>query len=138
MFVHEDFDATDGEEYPIIRERVQQALCKEAQHAHYALAVWETESWLLLFPQSLQSFVSTWKVPNRHRGKDTGRINDPKKVLTNEVGNRSRRYREADAPGILEKAAALGHLTQPLGNNRSWTALRTDIEQCCSEHLSRR
>lgn len=136
IFVHEDLDATDGEEYLATRERVQQALTREVLSAHYTLAVWETESWLFLFPQSLQAFVSTWKLPSRHQGRDTGKINDPKKVLMNEMGNHSRRYKEADAPGVLEKAAELGHLVQPSGTNRSWTTLRADIEQCCSTHLS--
>lgn len=138
FFIHEDFDSIDGQEYIDVRDRVQKEFYKATGCAHYTLAVWETESWLFLFPQALQAFVSSWKLPARYQGKDTGKISDPKKVLMNEMGSISRRYREADAPGVFERAAEGGHLSQPTGTNRSWDRLYSDISECCSEHLAKR
>ncbi|WP_063843027.1 hypothetical protein [Sphaerimonospora mesophila] len=138
FFVHEDLDAVDGEEYIRIRDRVQDALDREMGSAHYGLAVWETEAWLLLFPKALKAFVSSWEVPSKYQGKDTGKVHDPKNVLMNKVGNSARRYRESDAPGVLEKAISMGCLTQPLGTNRSWNDLFANVERCCGEHLRNR
>jgi hypothetical protein len=59
-------------------------------------------------------------VPPKHLGRDTARIEDPKRVLTQEVSKGGPRYRESDAPAVLGKAADLGLLTTPTGRNRSW------------------
>lgn len=138
FFIHEDLDAVDSEEYTRIRDRVQDALDKEIGSAHYGLAVWEIEAWILLFPKALKAFVSSWEVPSKYQGRDTGKISDPKNVLVNELGNSSRRYRESDAPGVLEKAVSLGCLTEPSGTNRSWNDLCTNVSHCCREHLRSR
>ncbi|GAB3138279.1 hypothetical protein FLX08_08945 [Microbispora hainanensis] len=138
FFVHEDLDALDGEEYVRIRDRVQDALNREMNSAHYGLAAWETEAWMFLFPKALKAFVSSWEVPSKYLGRDTGKIHDPKKVLMNEIGNSSRRYRESDAPGVLEKAVSLGSLRELSGSNRSWSDLCVNVERCCGEHLGNR
>ncbi|MFF0580154.1 hypothetical protein [Streptosporangium saharense] len=135
VFVHEDLDRTDGDEYPVIRERVQKALESALGRAHYVLAVSEIEAWLLLFPDALSAFASSWSVPQRQRGKDTGRMADPKKFLTNEVSGSGRRYRESDAPDVLEQAVKLGLLTRPVGRNRSFDQMRADVVRCCAEHM---
>ncbi|MFF3444129.1 hypothetical protein [Streptosporangium sp. NPDC002721] len=136
VFVHEDLDRPDGTDYRAIRERVDGALGKAFTSAHHVLAVWETEAWLLLFPDALEALVSGWKLPQKYRGKDTGRLTDPKRILMDEVSRQGRRYRESDAPDVLEKAVALGKLKSPVGSNRSWLQLRDDAERCCSEHIS--
>lgn len=135
VFVHEDLDGTDGDDYPLIQRRVQEALCAELGSAHYVLAVEEIEAWLLLFPDALSAFVGSWKVPARYRGKDTGRLADPKGILMREVSRSGRRYRESDAPAVLEKAVAAEIHKAPAGSNRSWAQLAADAEECCRHHL---
>lgn len=136
VFVHEDLDAVDDDQYPITRLRVEKALEAALGTAHYALAVAEIESWLLLFPDALTGVSGSWSVPARHRGRDTGRLTDPKQVLMREVSGSGRRYREADAPEVLGQVVTMGLATSPVGRNRSYEQLREDAARCCVEHIS--
>lgn len=135
VFVHEDLDSTDGDTFPVTQRRVQEALRVELGNAHYVLAVEEIEAWLLLFPDALTEVVGTWKVPARYRGKDTGRLADPKGILMREVSKGGRRYRESDAPAVLEAAVTAAVHDKPTGSNRSWTQFGTAVEECCRFHL---
>jgi len=131
VFVHEDFDAVDSDERDAARRRVQMALERELDHAHYVLATWEIEAWLLLFPKALAEFATSWKVPAQYQGKDTGKINDPKRVLCQQVSGKGPKYKESDSPAIVRRAVDLGlHLTLT-GSNRSYSQFRDDIVTCC-------
>ncbi|SDM44932.1 hypothetical protein SAMN05421869_14424 [Nonomuraea jiangxiensis] len=136
VFVHEDLDGVDSDRHPVIQERVEKALAAAMRTgtAHYVLAVAEIEAWLLLFPEALSAFAASWSVPAKFRGKDTGRVVDPKKVLKTEVS--AGRYRESDAPLILEKAADLGLVVRPVGHNRSYALFRSGAVECCANHLA--
>jgi hypothetical protein len=136
VFVHEDFDACDSEDLVTTRKRVQLGLDNQFGTAHYVLAAWEMEAWLLLFPEALTSFVTGWRVPQKYRAKNTGVLTDPKRILMNELGKTARRYRESDAPDVIEKIVNLGHHTRPAGSNRSWAQFTNDAQRCCSGHLS--
>lgn len=135
VFIHEDLDGVDDDDYPPTHERVQKALEAELGTAHYVLAVAELEAWLLLWPDALADFVGSWRVPARHRGRDTGKLGDPKSILMREVSGSNRRYRETDAPGVLDKVLSAGRLEQPVGTNRSWSRFRNDATSCCTNHL---
>lgn len=132
VFVHEDFDAADGETGDIVRRRVQQALSRELGHSHYVLATWEVEAWLLLFPDALVAFASAWRLPATYCGRDTGRVSDPKRVMCDEVSKAGPKYRVSDAPAIFEKVVELGSHASPVGSNRSYDCLRKDAEACCA------
>lgn len=136
VFVHEDLDAVDGDDYLRKRTRVQKALEAELGNAHYVLAVWELEAWLLLFPDALAGFVSTWRVPAKYLNRDTGKLADPKRIMMREVGKAPRRYRESDAPDVFAKVIELGGHAGPVGTNRSWTRFRADIDECCRDHVT--
>ncbi|MET7373442.1 hypothetical protein [Micromonospora arida] len=135
VFVHEDLDRPDGPEYVEARHRVQTALDATFGNAHYVLSVAEVEAWLLLFPDALTGTVSSWKVPQQYRNRDTGMLGDPKQILMRNVSGSARRYRESDAPDVLAKAVALGRLDQPAGTNHSWSQLRADATECCQRHI---
>lgn len=135
VFVHEDMDSVEGAAAQQAHDRVQQALESVFGTAHYVLAVAEIESWLLRFPEALSDLVSGWKVPARYLDKDTDRLADPKRILMREIARSSRRYRESDAPRILERAVALGCLHKPTGQSRSWDRFQSAIERCCANHL---
>ena len=79
---------------------------------------------------------ASWALPAKHNGKDTGRLTDPKKILMNEVSGAGRRYRESDAPCVLDLAVGLGLLAKPVGRNRSYDQMRTDADRCRTEHLT--
>ena len=69
VFVHEDLDEVDSKRYELIHGRVQRALAYELGDAHYVLAVWEIEAWLLLFPEEVTAFATKWQVPASRRGR---------------------------------------------------------------------
>jgi hypothetical protein len=131
VFIHEDLDDVDSEKCIKIHARVQQALEHELGHSHYVLATWEVEAWLLLFPEALADFADSWSVPAKYQGADTGMIHDPKRVLRQQVSKAGPKYRESDAPGITERAVALGLHMKPTGTNRSYSRFRADVGTCC-------
>lgn len=135
VFVHEDLDRADGDEYVETRQRVETALRAEFGNAHYVLSVWEMEAWLLLFPDALAGLVQAWTVPAQYRNRDTGRLDDPKRILMTRVSGGSRRYRESDAPDVFVKATILDCLDRPAGTNRSWSQFRVDARECCQSHM---
>lgn len=137
VFVHEDLDRPDGDEYTEARQRVQSALDAQFDNAHYVLSVAEVEAWLLMFPAALTGTVSSWRVPQQYQNRDTGTLGDPKQILTRNVSGSGRRYRESDAPGVLAKAVALNCIDKPIGSNRSWNQLRADVTECCTLHIPR-
>jgi hypothetical protein len=98
VFVHEDLDEVDSRRYDLIHERVQRALVRELENAHYVLATWEIEAWLLLFPEQVAAFATKWQVPVSLRGRDTGRFQDPKRIFKEEISRAGPTYRESDAP----------------------------------------
>jgi hypothetical protein len=132
VFIHEDFDALDSAQRDGIKRRVQTALRQNIARTYYILAAWEVEAWLLLFPDAVAAVSSSWGVPNRYRGVDTGRITDPKRVMKNEVSKTANsRYRETDAPKVFKKVVELGLQDTPSGSNRSYCELRQSAADCC-------
>lgn len=135
VFVHEDLDRPYSQIWDQTQARVQAQLAKVLGPVHYVLAVHEVEAWLLLFPDALTSFVSTWSVPARYRGCDTGAVLNPKEVLMRECTREPRRYRAADAPDVFAQAVHVGILDRPTGTNRSWSQLLDDVAECGQVHL---
>jgi hypothetical protein len=133
VFLHEDLDEVDSSTYDTIRSRVQQALARELLNAHYVLAVWEIEAWLLLFPESIAHFNTGWGVPARRRRRDTGRFQDPKRIFKDEVSKNGVSYRETDGPGIAGLVVARGEHLTPDGSNRSFADFRADVDAQCGE-----
>lgn len=134
VFLHEDLDAVDSNRYEAIRERVQRALVRQLENAHYVLAVWEIEAWLLLFPEVVTNFTSGWQVPTKRRGGDTGKFQDPKRIFKDEISKSGTRYRESDAPAIASRVVvALNQQAVPVGSNRSYESFRTDVTSRCQE-----
>lgn len=131
IFLHEDLDEVDSDSYKLIRDRVQRALTRELMNAHYVLAAWEIEAWLLLFPESVAHFNTGWEVPSRRRRRDTGMFQDPKRIFKDEVCKSGASYRETDGPGIAELAVARGEHLAPDGSNRSFADFRTSIDTRC-------
>jgi hypothetical protein len=132
LFVQEDFDAPDSRRRDAIQLRVQNALRRELVRTYYILVAWELEAWLLLFPEAISAARSAWILPNRLRGVDTGRITDPKRVMKDEVSTVAKtRYREDDAPRVVEQAVKLGLQLNPAGSNRSYDELQQAASDCC-------
>jgi hypothetical protein len=132
VFIHEDFDAVDSPQRDATRRRVQEALRRNFARTYYVLATWEVEAWLLLFPDAISAVNSSWVVPNRYHGRDTGRIMDPKRVMMREVSKTANsRYEETDAPKVFEKIVELDQLNIPSGSNQSYSELQQSASDCC-------
>jgi hypothetical protein len=131
VFVHEDLDEVDSGRYELIHGRVQRALARELANAHYVLAVWEIEAWLLLFPEEVAAFATRWQVPASRRGRDTGRFQDPKRIFKEEISRAGARYRESDAPAIANRITVHGALSSQSGSNRSYEVFRSDAANRC-------
>lgn len=138
VFVHEDFDAVDSPYRNIVRRRVEEALRRNIGCTHYILATWEIEAWLLLFPDALSAFASSWALPSRYRRVDTGRIADPKRVMKHEVSKSGPQYRVSDSPKIFERAVTLGLHELPASENRSYRDFVESTAACCRSLLKGR
>nr|WP_221308700.1 hypothetical protein [Nocardiopsis mwathae] len=136
VFIHEDFDRPDGAAWTAAHAKVEQELSKSLGTGHYVLAAAEMEAWLLLFPGALADTVTTWQIPERRVGRDTGRMADPKRILMTEVtGKGGRKYRESDAPEVVRNIVDNGHLSAPQGTNRSLDRFNEDARVCGEKHI---
>ena len=128
FFVHEDFDAIECDERHHTRARVQGTLSARFANSFSVLATWEIEAWLLLFPDALSATRKGWAVPQKYLGRDTARVEDPQRVLTQEISRGGPRYQEANAAEVLAKAVELDLLGRPQGRNGSWREFAAAIE----------
>jgi hypothetical protein len=127
--VHEDVDGFTDRDYRKVRTAVTEEFgrqCDGLHHTALALAAWESEGWLLLFPDAFPHVRPRWKVPSRLRGKDTGRIKDPKEALKGRLG--SPLFRESDGPLVARKALENGLISAPEGRNDSYTDFVEDLK----------
>lgn len=127
--VHEDLDGFTDRNYRDIRTAVKSALAREcagSNHTALALAAWESEGWLLLFPHAFPLVKSGWIVPAQLRGKDFGRIKEPKEELKRRLGPPA--FRESDGPSVAHKALEHDLISAPEGKNASYTDFIEDLK----------
>lgn len=120
LVIHEDLDGYPDAEYTRIRANVAGALSRESPcNSALALAAWESEAWLLLFPDAFPAVRPNWKVPAQFQGRDTGTLKNPKEELKRRLGSPA--FRESDGPKVAEQARSLALLASgPTGTNRSY------------------
>ncbi|MFJ5207029.1 hypothetical protein [Streptomyces nigra] len=120
LVIHEDLDGYTDAEYNRVRANVAGALSRESPcNSALALAAWESEAWLLLFPDAFPAVRPNWKVPAQLQGRDTGTIKSPKEDLKRKLGPPT--FRECDGPKVAEQARSLGLLASgTTGTNRSY------------------
>ncbi|MFK0256007.1 hypothetical protein [Streptomyces sp. NPDC090445] len=124
--VHEDLDDYTGNGYRNIRKAVAAELRRQCPaDSLYALAAWESEGWLLLFPKAFPYVRPKWKLPAQLSGRDTGLIDSPKEKLKRVLPSPT--FRESDGPLIAKAASAHGLLTSPVGRNSSHDDLVADL-----------
>lgn len=118
--VHEDLDGYTDAQYDRIRKALTDEFARQCQGfwTAVALAAWETEGWLLLFPDAFPRFRPSWKVPDRLLDRDTGRIKDAKEELKRGLGLPV--FRESDGPKVALEALKHRLILSPRGSNRSY------------------
>lgn len=128
IVVHEDLDAVADSRYTAVRKQVAVALnqhCGTFESA-LALAAWESEAWLLLFPGAFPHVRPRWRVPAKLQARDSGRLKEPKEELRRALG--SPQFRESDGPLIARAALEQGLLASPVGRNRSYDDFLCDLD----------
>ncbi|MFD4256294.1 hypothetical protein ACFWR9_01350 [Streptomyces sp. NPDC058534] len=125
--VHEDLDGYADARYDRIRATLGAELTRQCPGlwTALALAAWETEGWLLLFPDAFPHVRPKWKVPDRLVGKDSGRIKDAKEELKRGLG--SPVFRESDGPTVAREALKHRLIPSPRGSNRSYEDFVGDL-----------
>ncbi|EYT83892.1 hypothetical protein CF54_04560 [Streptomyces sp. Tu 6176] len=125
--VHEDLDGYTDSDYGRVRAAVADELARQCAglHTALALAAWESEGWLLLFPDAFPHVRPKWKVPAQLRGKDSGRIKEPKEELKRRLGSPT--FRESDGPLVAREALTHGLITAPEGRNDSYSDFVRDL-----------
>ncbi|MEV6289778.1 hypothetical protein AB0M41_04875 [Streptomyces sp. NPDC051896] len=125
--VHEDLDGYADAGYDQIRKALADELARQCPQFRTALALaaWESESWLLLFPDAFPHVRPRWKVPARLLDKDTGRIRDAKEELKRGLGLPV--FRESHGPAVARKALEHRLIPSPRGSNRSYADFVLDL-----------
>lgn len=128
LVVHEDLDGYPDERYARIRSAIAAELARQSPcDTAFALAAWETEAWLLLFPDAFTRVKPRWKVPAELRDRDTGKVRDPKEALRAKLGSPA--FRESDGPQVAAAAREQGLLPHPAGTNRSYSDFVAELGQ---------
>ncbi|MFG3198508.1 hypothetical protein ACGFYT_20525 [Streptomyces sp. NPDC048208] len=127
--VHEDLDAFTGSDYGRVRKVITDELGRQEDgfRTALALAAWESEGWLLLFPEAFPRVRPRWRVPVQLRGRDSGRIKKPKQELKNRLGTPL--FRESDGPLVARKALEHGLIPAPEGTNGSYADFVGDLKK---------
>ncbi|WCN04287.1 hypothetical protein [Streptomyces sp. M92] len=118
--VHEDLDGYTDAQYDQVRKTLADEFTRQCQEFRTALALaaWESEGWLLLFPDAFPYVRPRWKVPGRLLDRDTGRLKDAKEELKRGLG--SPVFRESDGPAVAREALKHRLIPSPRGSNRSY------------------
>ncbi|WP_240798984.1 hypothetical protein [Streptomyces sp. A0958] len=125
--VHEDLDGYTDVHYERIRRSLTDELARQCHgfRSAFALAAWESEGWLLLFPDAFPHVRPRWKVPAHLLDKDTGRVKDAKEELKRGLGPPV--FRESDGPAVAREAQQHGLIPSPRGTNRSYEDFVGDL-----------
>ncbi|MFB7321632.1 hypothetical protein [Streptomyces sp. NPDC056190] len=125
--VHEDLDGYTDAHYDQIRSTLTDELARQGQgfRTALALAAWESEGWLLLFPGAFPHVRPRWKVPAHLLDRDTGRVKDAKEELKRGLGLPV--FRESDGPTVAREALKHKLIPSPRGTNRSYADFVGDL-----------
>ncbi|MFI1293936.1 hypothetical protein ACH4VM_36890 [Streptomyces sp. NPDC020792] len=125
--IHEDLDGYTDAQYDRIRKRLADEFARQCQEFRtaIALAAWESEGWLLLFPGAFPHVRPRWKVPAHLIDRDTGRVKDAKEELKRGLGLPV--FRESDGPTVAREALKHKLIPAPRGSNHSYADFVGDL-----------
>ncbi|GAP48222.1 hypothetical protein [Streptomyces azureus] len=128
VVIHVDLDGVADENYDKLRRRITEemrATFKDCPSA-LALAAYEIEAWLMLFPEAFPKVRPGWRLRDADCRRDLAKLEKTKEHLVKYLGKPP--YRESDAPAIMQAAVRGGHVTaRPAGNNRSFQDFAEDM-----------
>jgi len=129
VIAHADTDAVEPAHVEVATQ-VEQRLVGEGVPAPIAaIAAWETEAWLFLWPDAAVAAVPSWQRPAR-TGQHVGLIQDAKEAFGRAVKSSPgarRTYSESDAPKIAAKVRELGIIDKLDAVSDSYTLFRGKV-----------
>ncbi|MFE6864935.1 hypothetical protein ACFVFS_00085 [Kitasatospora sp. NPDC057692] len=127
LAMHLDLDDVSRRSYDAVRAKLRAEFADRCPAPlALALATWETEGWLLLFPDAFPEVHAGWTVPQQLRNRDTAQIRNPKEELQRRLGKPP--YRESDSQTVVQAAVRLGHApAKPTGSNHSYRDFLDDL-----------
>ena len=144
VFAHKDSDCVEPGDVNVatsIEAALGAALTRAGVHGchvHAAVPAWETENWLLLWPDVIGEYMRSWRTPSEYEGRSVGLVRNGKEELARAVrppglkrGQRWREYRESDAPMIARSVRNKGLATTPRGTSASYARFRNSVDACC-------
>ncbi|MBD3008403.1 hypothetical protein IEJ02_31275 [Streptomyces sp. 5-10] len=128
VVIHVDLDGVADDAYDKLRRRITEemrATFKDCPSA-LALAAYEIEAWLMLFPDAFPKVRPGWRLREADCRRDLAKLEKAKEHLVKYLGKPP--YRESDAPAIMRAAVTGGHVNaRPTGNNRSYRDFADEI-----------
>lgn len=134
VIAHRDCDAVEPAHEAVTASLIKDMVDAGIERGVAATPAWETEVWLMNFPEAFRAYRSCWRtltLGNRNLGK----IADTKEFLKRELRARPpvvscKDYREADMPDIARKAAEMGLKTENrLDNVNSLSAFKDRLRE---------
>lgn len=142
VFAHEDCDDFEPAHEGLSR-KIEEGFASAGYHVHAVTPAWETEAWLLLWPDAVAAYRSKWASLRKYRGRDVGKVENAKEALTRALrpsgkgASAVRDYRESDAPAIAQLVRELGLARTPAGRSLSYERFCDQVDQCCEAVASR-
>lgn len=123
VVAHEDCDAVEPA-HQSLQEKIEAAFSGEDLQVLPATPAWETETWLMLWPDAFPEVVSSWPVLEKYRNRNVGSIVDAKEELAHAVvaTGSKRAYRESDAPTVFSIVINKGWLRATRAKSDSWSS----------------
>ncbi|MEW2552377.1 hypothetical protein AB0957_11605 [Streptomyces zhihengii] len=128
IVIHADLDGVADDSYDTLRRRLREEMngVFKGTPSALALAAYEIEAWLMLFPKAFTALHPGWTLRETDCRRDLAKLEKAKEHLMKQLGEPA--YRLSDAPLIMKKAVEGGHVShKPPGNNRSFLDFAKDI-----------
>lgn len=136
IFVHEDCDDVEPADEEAARV-IEDGFAGSGYRVHAVTPAWEIEAWWLQWPDQVGAIRGSWIVPDKHVGKQVGRIRNAKEELDQLVTPRGARpsflgYRESDSEAIARRVKTDGVARSPRAQSASYQRFVRDVDECCA------
>lgn len=123
FFAHEDCDAVEPA-HEELAAKMRNAFRGCKYQVEPAVPAWETEAWLMQWPDAFPLHVQGWPSVDSYRGRRVGLIVNAKEDLVRALRTRQggREYRESDAPHLAHVVAEHGWARAPRARSDSYLA----------------
>jgi len=130
VFAHEDCDAVEPS-HLVLADRIEAAFHSRGYPFVWAATpAWETEAWLMLWPEAFEKHVPSWR-PLNTSGRSVGLIENAKEFVARSVElphGHGRGYRESDAPKLAEIVRHEGWIRTPAARSDSFNEFARKVD----------